>query len=252
MLSTSKAPFSQFSLSQSLLNNASLIFLLLFSASSFSSGAQTAPSLSSSTPSLLIADFSTENLKDWQSKSFVGETEYTIVQIDDKTALKAHSKHSASGLAKETRIDLLKTPFVNWSWKINHGLPGLNEITKDGDDYAARLYVVKSGGWKVWNTIALNYVWSSNQPAGSTWNNAFVGDNAKMFSVKGKEATVGVWATEKRNVYQDLILMFGDKGTDKDNQEAYRYLDAVALMTDTDNSQLEATAYYSDIYFSAD
>jgi hypothetical protein len=225
--------------------------LILFSALSFSNDEvnMSGPPIVSS--SLVIADFASEKLENWQSKSFVGETEYTIVNVDDKMVLKAYSQSSASGLAKEITIDLLKTPFVNWSWKIKNGLPNLDETTKDGDDYAARLYVVKSGGWKIWNTRALNYVWSSNQQVGSTWNNAFVGDNAKMFSVKGKEDTVGIWATEKRNVYEDLILIFGDKGSDKKNQEAYRYLDAVALMTDTDNSQLKATAYYSNIYFSA-
>jgi len=226
-------------------------FILLFSVLSFSSDVLSAPTSPIVSSSLVIADFATEKLENWQSKSFVGETEYTIVNEDDKTVLKAYSQNSASALAKEITIDLLKTPFFNWSWKIENGLPNLDEITKDGDDYAARLYLVKSGGWKIWNTRALIYVWSSNQQAGSIWNNAFVGDNAKMLSVKGKEDTVSVWATEKRNVYKDLILIFGDKGSEKDNQEAYRYLDAVAIMTDTDNSQLNATAYYSNIYFSA-
>jgi hypothetical protein len=201
--------------------------------------------------SVVIADFSTDKVENWESKSFKGETLYTIENVDGKMALKAVSQDSASGLAKELPIDLLVTPFLNWSWKIENSLPGLTETKKDGDDYAARLYVVKSGGWKIWNTRALNYVWSSNQAAETQWDNAFVGDNAKMFSVKGQADAIGVWATEKRDVYQDLIKIFGDKGSDKKNQAAYRYLDAVALMTDTDNSHQQAVAYYSNIYFSA-
>jgi hypothetical protein len=201
--------------------------------------------------SVVIADFSQDKIENWESKSFKGETLYTIENIDEKMVLKAGSQDSASGLAKEGSIDLFATPYLNWSWKIENSLPGLTETEKDGDDYAARLYVVKSGGWKIWNTRALNYVWSSNQAAQTQWDNAFVGDNAKMFSVKGQGDTIGVWAVEKRNVYQDLIKLFGDKGSDKKNQQAYRYLDAVALMTDTDNSHKQAVAYYSNIYFSA-
>ena len=144
----------------------------------------------------------------------------------------------------------IKTPFLHWQWKITQPLPGLDETSKGGDDYAARLYVVKSGGWKIWNTIALNYVWSSNQASGAKWDNAFVGDKAKMLAVRGKEDKTSVWHFEKRNVYQDMIDLYGDKGSDAENEKAYRYLDAVAIMTDTDNSGLKATAFYGDIFFS--
>ncbi len=205
----------------------------------------------STNQTLSIAKFSIENLEDWKAKSFKGNTQYSIVVKDGASVLKAESKDTASGLATEQVIDLFKTPFLNWSWNIENTLSNLNETTKDGDDYAARIYVVKSGGWKIWNTKALNYVWSSNQEKGSSWNNAFVGDNAKMLAVKGQADLVNTWVTEKRNVYQDLIELYGDQGSDKKNEEAYRYIDAVALMTDTDNGHQEAVAYYGDIYFSA-
>ena len=39
----------------------------------------------------------------------------------------------------------------------------LDESTKDRDDYAARLYLVKSGGILIWRTKAVNYVWSSGK-----------------------------------------------------------------------------------------
>jgi len=198
----------------------------------------------------IIADFSTDKIENWTAKSFAGETLYTIVNDGDKQVLKAQSNDTASGLAKEKVIDLFETPFLNWSWKIDNALPNLDETIKDGDDYAARIYVVKDGGWKIWNTLALNYVWSSNQDQDAQWNNAFVGDNAKMHAIRGKSDTLEVWVTEKRNVYLDMIEQFGDKGSDKENEDAYRYLDAVAIMTDTDNSHLSAVAYYADIYFS--
>lgn len=199
---------------------------------------------------LSIALFEHEDLSTWEKKSFVGETQYSIVSDNDKHVLKAESNQTASGIAKELQIDLKKTPYLNWSWRIDNQLPNLNERTKSGDDYSARIYLVKSGGFFIWKTKALNYVWSSNQASGAQWDNAFVGDKAKMLAVRGTEDKTSVWHFEKRNVYQDMIALFGDKGSDAENEEAYRFLDAVAIMTDTDNSSLKATAFYGDIFFS--
>ena len=69
-------------------------------------------------------------------------------------------------------------------------------------------------------------------------------------SVQGKASNTGQWFEEKRNVYQDLIAAFGDKGRVEENQDAYRYIDVIAIMTDTDNSGKEAESYYGDMVFS--
>lgn len=201
-------------------------------------------------PHFPIAQFEFEDLSSWESKSFVGETRYSVVSENGKKVLKAESDQTASGIAKEVKIDLKKTPFMNWSWRVDNQLTGLDETSKKGDDYSARIYLVKDGGFFIWKTKALNYVWSSNQDKGSHWDNAFVGDKAKMYAVKGQSDAVGVWHSEKRNVYEDMIALFGDKGSPEANEKAYRYLDAVAIMSDTDNSQQKAIAYYGDIFFS--
>lgn len=51
------------------------------------------------------------------------------------------------------------------------------------------------------------------------------------------------WWREKRDIRADFQSYFG---------ETIRYVDAVALMTDTDDSGRRAVAYYGDISFSAD
>jgi len=198
-----------------------------------------------------IAQFSNETLDKWQTKSFVGHTQYAITQLDNQAVLHASSKQSASGLAKEIKIDLKQTPFLNWSWRIDNLLPAMDETTKAGDDYAARLYIVKSGGFFIWETKALNYVWSSNQDKGSVWDNAYAGSNARMLALRSADDGTGKWVSEKRNVYEDMIALYGDKGSDEANEKAYRYIDAVAIMSDTDDSKTQASAYYGDIYFTA-
>jgi hypothetical protein len=180
-----------------------------------------------------------------------GKTVYDLVEYEGKTALRAISDNSASGLVLKKKIDLSKTPYLNWSWLAARKLPLLDEQSKSGDDYVARVYVVIDGGLFVWRTKSLSYVWSSNQSQDQVWDNAFAGSNVKMISVRGKDAQIEHWYSEKRNVYQDLIKYFGDKGSEKSNLKAYRFIDIVAIMTDTDNSGSHAESYYGDILFSA-
>ncbi|MDB4002434.1 DUF3047 domain-containing protein, partial [Oceanospirillaceae bacterium] len=106
-------------------------------------------------------------------------------------------------------------------------------------------------GVLVWKSRSLNYVWSSNQDEGLVWDNPFAGSRVKMMSVKGKHSNTNQWYQEQRNVYADLIATFGDKGSEAANRKAYRYINVIAIMTDTDNSDSKAQTYYGDLIFSA-
>ena len=192
---------------------------------------------------LIIGAFSSGTLDHWESKEFKGATHYKIVELAGTNALKAESTGSASGLFNEQRIDLHKTPIMNWRWHIENRLgSNLNEQEKSGDDYAARVYVVVNGGAAFWQTKALNYVWSSTSPVGKVWPNAYAGANGKMTMIALRSSTdkTGTWYSEKRNILDDLKHQFG---------EDIQYIDAVAIMSDSDDSQGKVTAYYGDIYF---
>lgn len=188
---------------------------------------------------LLVGRFSAGDLTDWQTKSFKGETRYTFDEDSGRRALFADSRGTASGLYREIRVDLKRTPWLNWSWRVDRVLSGVDERTKAGDDYPARVYVVVSGGAAFWKTRSLVYVWSSNQPVGATWNNAFTG-NARVMALRSGTRDAGRWVSEKRDIRADFRQLFG---------EDIDQIDAVALMTDTDNSGQSATAWYGDIYF---
>jgi hypothetical protein len=190
---------------------------------------------------LTIGNFSNGSWTGWNTKEFKGQTQYQIVQIEGIQALKADSKGVASGLFYEQRIDLQKTPILNWRWRVEKPLANHDEQTKAGDDFAARVYVVVSGGLIFWNTKAINYVWSSTSPKQKTWPNPFAGDHAMMVAVRSSQDKTRAWYSEKRDIRADFKQLTG---------EEIRYIDAVAIMTDTDNSHGEATAYYGDVYFS--
>jgi len=178
----------------------------------------------------------------WEKQVFSGITSYELHEIDGRQVLKAISKQSASGLVREIEVDLTKTPYMNWSWKVDSILSDVEETKKSGDDYAARVYVVISDGFFFWQTRALSYVWASKQAKGSTWPNAFTG-KATMVAVESGEDSVGEWVEEKRNVLDDINNLLGIDAT---------RIDAVAIMTDTDNSRQSATAYYGDIFFTSE
>ncbi|MGZ5056429.1 MAG: DUF3047 domain-containing protein [Methylobacter sp.] len=190
---------------------------------------------------LPIGEFSRNRLHGWEHQRFKGETRYQLQTLDGVVVLKADSQSAASGLFKEQRIDLEQTPFLNWSWRIASRLRRLNEQSKAGDDYAARVYVVVKGGLAFWQTRAISYVWAGNSAKDSVWPNAFAGSHAMMMALRGPEASTNVWYSEKRNVRADLQKLFG---------EDLRFIDAVALMTDTDNGGGQVSAFYGDIWFS--
>ena len=191
---------------------------------------------------LPVALFSAGDLSGWESHSFRDETRYDIVQLDGTKVLRAESNASASGLVKKLRVNLRHTPFLNWRWKVDGVLDGVDEQAKIGDDFAARIYLIVSGGLLFWRTFAMNYVWSNQQSVSSAWPNPFT-DNAMMIAVRSGADQAGRWVSEKRDVRQDFRRVFGRE---------VETIDAVALMTDTDNSGGHARAYYGDIFFSSD
>lgn len=196
--------------------------------------------------------FTVAEMATWEVEEFSDLTQYQITEFAGKAALQAISNNSASGLVKKLRIDLFATPYLNWHWASEQPLNIANEQTKTGDDFIARIYLVIDGGFKFWQTQSLSYVWSSNQNEGTAWPNPFAENNVKMLAVRGKEANMQQWYVEKRSVFQDLITAFGDCGSDKANEKAYRYIDAIAIMTDTDNSASKATSYYGQISFTSE
>ena len=190
---------------------------------------------------LIVGDFLAGSLTGWKEKTFKGKTRYELIDRGAGKVLKADSRASASGLFREMKIDLVKTPCMTWSWKVDGILDGLDETTKGGDDYPARVYVVFSDGLFFWQTRALNYVWSSGHKAGAAWPNAYT-DRSINVAVQSGPAHVGQWVVQSRNIRDDYKRFVGG-----DISQA----DAVAIMTDTDDSGRSATAYYGEVRFSS-
>lgn len=185
----------------------------------------------------------TGDIDAWQEERFRGHTQYQVVNMDQGPALRSSSKNSASALYIRRRIDLSRTPYLSWHWRVDRLPDTADERTRRGDDYAARVYIVIDGGWLPWRTRAVNYVWANRMTAGSEWDNAYAGDRVKMVALRSANDRLARWFHEKRNVREDLYRLHGIR---------VRYIDGIAIMTDSDDSASEALAYYADIGFSSD
>ncbi len=188
-----------------------------------------------------VSRFGVEGLSQWETKSFKGATEYTLVKDDGRTVLKAVSHAAASGLIRKIRFNPAKYRYLRWSWKVAHTVIGGDELSKAGDDYAARVYVVFPGRF-FWQTKAINYIWANKLAKGRSVQNSYA-SNVKMVAVESGNDKAGHWLAEERDLYADYRLLFG-----ADPPEA----EAVAIMTDTDNTGSSAEAWYGDITLSTE
>ena len=170
------------------------------------------------------------------------KTIYTVGLNENGSFYKAVADNAASGLGKEVKIDLNKTPFINITWKIEKDLPGIKENTKKGHDFAARVFAVKKTGATPLSNRAINYVFSSNNEIGFNSTSPYTKKSVDNVLASTKN-NLNEWITVKSNVKEDFKRFHN-----LDVNE----LDGLAIMSDTDNSKMIAVAYYQNIYFSAE
>ncbi len=183
-----------------------------------------------------VTRFGSEGLNGWEAKTFKGQTSYQLVEDGGRTVLRAQARGTASGLVKKISFEPTQYRYLRWSWKIEQTIANGDETTKQGDDYAARVYVIFPGRF-FWQTRVLNYIWANRLPREGFVASAFTA-NSMMLAAESGPASAGQWVTEERDLLIDYRRVFGE-----DPPAA----GGVAIMTDTDNTGAEATAWYGDI-----
>ena len=170
------------------------------------------------------------------------KTNYSIGSNENGNFLKATADNAASGLGKELKIDLNKTPFINITWKVEKDLSGIKEDTKKGHDFAARVFVIKKTGATPLSNRAINYVFSSNNEIGFNSPSPYT-----------KKSIDSVLSTTKNNLNEWVIVKANVKEDFKKFHNLdVKELDGLAIMSDTDNSKMKSIAYFQNSYFSVD
>ena len=191
-----------------------------------------------------VFEFTEEELSVLEIRKVRGadnKTSYTVGSNENGNFLKAVADNAASGLGKQIKIDLNKTPFINITWKIEKDLRGIKENTKKGHDYAARVFAIKKTGATPLSNRAINYVFSSNSDVGENRPSPYTKKSIDNVLASTKD-NLNEWVTVKANVKEDF-----KKFHDLDVNE----LDGLAIMADTDNSKMKSISFFQNIYFSA-
>ena len=192
-----------------------------------------------------IFEFTEKELSELKVRKVRGakaKTLYSIGENENGKFLRAEANNSASGLGKEIKINLNKTPFLNITWKVENDLKGIVENSKKGHDYAARVFVVKKTGATPLSNRAMNYVFSSNNDINTYHPSPFTKKSID-YALSTTKENFNEWVTVKINVKEHF-----KKFHNLDLEE----INGVAIMTDTDNSKLISVAYYQNIYFSTE
>ena len=187
-------------------------------------------------------------------------TQYRVMAWDGVDAVEAVAHASMALLQRPLPDDLRQTPVLCWRWRVDAVLKSADMASRQGDDYAARVYVGfrlptdsidvatrtklligRSRFGAALPDAALSYVWDNRYPVGTERPNAYT-DRAHMVVVQSGPQQTGRWTEERRDVLQDVNKAFG-------TEQATATLLAVA--TDTDNTGESARAGFADLHFVA-
>ncbi len=210
-------------------------------------------------PAFSIAPLGGEVIPGWQPiyiPSVKRHTAFAITEDEGQRVLRVRAEASAASLATPLNINPLSYPRLRWRWKLPQHNPKTNLLTKKGDDYPARLYVMfhydldklgfldrtklriarKLYGEQV-PAAALCYVWDPKHPAGTTAWNAYT-NRVRMIVVRSGEEKLGQWVVEERNIAQDFKAAFGDDPP---------MISGIAVGGDSDNTGETTTSFVSDL-----
>jgi len=191
-------------------------------------------------------------------KKIERHTRYDLISDGGVVVVKAVSENAASGWIRKIQIDPKEYPIIEWRWKVMNILEKGDVTQKDGDDYAARIYVTFAydpsklsffdrAKYKTAKLLygeypptgAINYIWGNHASKNRTIPNPYT-DRAMMITVESGREKANQWVTQTRNLLEDYRNAFK---TDPP------LISGVAIMTDTDNTGEKATAFYGDIVF---
>lgn len=183
-------------------------------------------------------------------------TAYSLVELDGRVALQADADASASAILHPLHADPRHTPWLTWSWQVENVLRKGDILTKEGDDYPARVYVVFDYdlnklpfGERTKIRMArmvygesvpvatLCYVWDNKQPVGfSTWS-AYT-NRLRMVVAESGSQRLKQWVSVRRNVAEDFQQAFGEPPPP---------ISAVIIASDTDNTGERVRAWFGDL-----
>jgi hypothetical protein len=198
---------------------------------------------SSATPRLL-GDFSLAAWSGWENVAnfpWEPKNRFTREETREGPVVRADSHGSASMWLRQVTFDVRQEPIVSWRWRIAGPLSGANETLRERDDCAARVYFL----WNLrsradfYKTTGIGYVWGQGRRVGEVGASPYTGQIGVITLRSGKTGA-GEWQHEQRDLEADYRAFF--------NTDPPGPVTAIAVLTDTDQTQQQATAWYGQIF----
>jgi hypothetical protein len=190
-------------------------------------------------------------------------TEYRLRQDPDsgKTVLFARAARAASGMMHPVKVRLVKNHQITWRWKISGLIDAADNTSRQHEDSPVRIVLTFAGdrsnlgfrdqlffeqakllsGHEV-PYATLMYIWENRQPVGTVIQNPHTG-RVRMIVAESGPKRVGEWLEYTRDIRADYIKAFGEEPGQ---------LEAVGVLTDSDNTGATTEAYYGNIRLIAD
>ena len=176
----------------------------------------------------------------WRHMPLRSTTEYRIVSMDGRLAIRAEGTGSASGVIRRIEVDPARCPVLEWEWRVERMQAAADLRTKEGDDVAAALFLMFGDPGSLLDpepVPTLRYVWTNRRvPVGAIIANPYMPEMVKNVVVESGGANLCEWVRETRNVADDFRRAFGQAPPDT--------IEAFALFTDNDQTKQPVTAYY--------
>lgn len=202
--------------------------------------------------------FTPQEKAGWELVSLPGKlrTAFKLELHDQRLAMSAHAKSSASMLRQRLNVSPEQLGRLRFEWQIDGLIAQADMAERDSEDSPVRLILAFEGDRSRFSAknamlseltetltgeplpyATLMYVWCNHRPVESVIVNPRT-DRVRKLVVESGPSHVRQWRRYERNVRADFERVFG---------EAPGALVGMAIMTDTDNTRSDARAWYGDI-----
>jgi Protein of unknown function (DUF3047) len=198
--------------------------------------------------------------QNWQPMALPGKrkTQFHSQAFQGRQALQAVSSSSASMMRRKINVPAADLGLLQFSWQTPMLIDEADMAERDTEDAVVRVILSFEGDRTKFSAknrmlsdlshaltgedmpyATLMYVWCNKRPVGSLITNPRT-DRIRKMVVESGASNLGKWLDYERDIRADFIQAFGEEPG---------ALTGIALMTDTDNTQSKAMAWYGPISF---
>lgn len=214
------------------------------------------------TASAVKPNATTRPFDTWEHYPLPGKqaTEFSFVRKDGRLVAAAFANASASMLRQPIRVEAADLGKIQFSWMVPHLIEQADLGSRQSDDSPVRVVLAFEGDrskFSLKNAMlselshtltgeplpyaTLMYVWCNTRAPGTVIVNPRT-DRIRTIVVESGAQGLNHWQSYERNIRADFENAFG---------ESPGSLVGIGIMTDTDNTQTQARAWYGPLKLTA-